>query len=88
MRLEGDRPRALRGVGCKISHAPVDDRIALIKQFVNIVLVECRRTLDIAEYECLILLLSEMVKTTINKPIDIQTVIGLDYPEFSPFTVF
>ena len=59
----------------------------LIKQFVDIVLVECRRTLDIAEYECLMLLLCEIVKAPLSKPIGIQTIIGSDYPEFSPFAL-
>jgi hypothetical protein len=72
----------------EISHAAVDNKIMLIKQFVDIVLVECRRTLDIAEYECLVLLLYDIVKTTLKTPIGIQTVIGLDYPEFSSFAVF
>ena len=72
----------------EISHAPDNCKTRLVEQFVDIVLVECRRSLDVAEYHCLVLLLCEMVKAPLSRPMGIQTTVGSDYPEFSPFTVF
>jgi len=71
-----------------ISHAPDNYKDQFLEQFVNIVLLECRRSLDIAEHRCLVLLLREIVKAPLKRAIGIQTVIGSDYPEFSPFAVF
>ena len=72
----------------EISHAPDSRKTALVTQFVDIVLVECRRTLDIAEYHCLVLLLSQIASTPLHKPMGTETTIGTDYLEFSVFTVF
>lgn len=72
----------------EISHAPTESKIELVRQFINIVLIECRRQLDIAEYNCLTLLLCEIVKFPLHEPMGIQTIVGHDYSEFSPFTVF
>lgn len=72
----------------EISHAPSGTRARFVKQFVDIVLVECRRHLDVAEYNCLTLLLCEIVRSPLDKPIGIQTIVGCDYSEFSPFAVF
>jgi len=62
--------------------------VKLVKHFVNIVLTECRPSLDIAEYHCLILLIQKIAEKPLEDPIGIQTLIGSQYSDFSPFTVF
>jgi len=71
-----------------ISRAPEEYKHSLIQSFVSIVLSECRRSLDRAEYMCFYLLIERMVETPMNKPTGIQTYIGDDYREFSTLSVF
>jgi hypothetical protein len=52
------------------------------------VLVECNRQLDPAEYECILLLLHRLVEIPLARIHGIQTEIGTDYPEFACLSVF
>jgi hypothetical protein len=71
-----------------ISHASPGIKSILVNNLIDIVLIECNKRLDEAERTCLMLLLSNMTAKPMISPIGIQTVIGSDYEEFAPLTVF
>ena len=65
-----------------VSMAPVTHRMRLLAVFINIVCVECRCTLDPAEYECLLCLMIFLVNTHLEPEYGIESNINRYYGEF------
>ena len=73
------------GVTCSlfdISQAPHEYRISLLRSFINMICLESRCTLDPAEHQCLLCLMSFIISREITAEYGIESNINRYYGEF------